>query len=145
VHAAPPVRVDLGRGRGWPVFVGFCAGAAVGNTSAWWLLREEAASPLPVGLLAGVVAGLIAFWTCYRAQAVGVLQWDGAQWQWRGAAGQAHVTIDLGGWLLLRFEPQDGLRQWIAAAQGQADGPWPALRAALYSSRSADPLDAPPA
>jgi hypothetical protein len=143
VHAAPPVRVMIGRGWGWPVVVGALVGAAVGNVLAWGLLIEDIERALAFALLVGLLAGGFAVWRTHRSQAIADLAWDGAQWQWRGNAGQAHVAIDLDGWMLLRFEPVAGRAQWLAASRAATAGPWAALRAALYSRRPADPLDAP--
>ena len=144
MHAAPPVRVSVGRGWGWPVLVGALVGAAAGNGLAWSLLVADVeAALLPLALLFGLIAGGLAAWRTHRSQAIADLAWDGAQWQWRGSAGQAHVAIDLDGWLLLRFEPDAGRTQWLAASRAATTGPWAALRAALYSRRPADPHDAP--
>jgi hypothetical protein len=145
VHAAPPVRVTLGRHWGWPVCVGVFVGAAAGNLVAWCLLAWDVQGALPAAFVSAISVGAMACWRTHRSQAVGELLWDGAQWQWRGSAGQAHVAIDLNGWMLLRFEPSTGPQRWMAASRAMTVGPWPALRAALYSRRPADPLDVPPA
>jgi hypothetical protein len=145
VYAAPPVRVSLGRGWAWPAFVGACVGAAAANAAAWCLLAGEIEPALPLALLCGLCAASIAAWQTHRSHGTGELRWDGASWQWQGSDGDAHVAIDLGRWMLLRFEPSDGARQWLAASRGRTDGPWPALRAALYSRRPSDAIDVPPA
>jgi hypothetical protein len=137
VHAAPPVRVSLGRSVGWISFVAVCVGAAVANLAAWVLLRNEA--PVGVAAALGLLATAATAWWLHRGETVD-LNWDGSEWQWRGASGQAHVALDLDAWMLLRFDPVDGKRCWIAASRKSAVGPWPALRAALYARRPADPL-----
>jgi hypothetical protein len=138
VHAAPPVRVSLGRSIGWIVVVASCAGIAAANLSAWLLLRSEAAIG-PAALIGLAVASLAA-WRLHRAHAPGELNWNGAEWQWQGLVGNAQVALDLDAWMLLRFDPLHGRRRWIAASRASAIGPWPALRAALYARRLADPL-----
>lgn len=140
MHPAPPLRVSLGRGWGWPVFIGACVGAAVGNAVGWCLLVGDLAAALPVALLAGLSAGSLAAWRWNGLQAAGDLAWDGAQWQWIGSVGQARAVIDLDRWLLLRFEPSAGRPQWLAASRAACVGPWASLRAALYARRPADPL-----
>jgi hypothetical protein len=146
VHAAPPVRVSLGRSWGWPLFIGAAVGAATGNMLAWALLHREIGAALPLALLGAVGAGVLTAWRVGRSQSSGDLYWDGTQWHWCGRPGKAQVVIDLGGWLLLRFEPTPaGSPQWIGLSRRRSSGPWAALRAALYSPRPADPLDVPPA
>jgi hypothetical protein len=137
VHAAPPVRVSLGRSVGWIAFVAVCAGAAVANLAAWVLLRNEA--PVGVAAALGLLAAAATAWRLRRGETAD-LNWDGSQWQWKGSSGQAHVALDLDAWMLLRFDPVDGKRCWIVASRQSAIGPWPALRAALYARRPADPL-----
>lgn len=138
MHAAPPVRVSLGRSAGWVFFVGLCSGFAAASIAAWVLLRNEA--PVAFALLLGFVAALIAAWRMQHSHAPADLMWDGSQWQWQGIAGDAQVALDLGPWMLLRFDPLAGRRCWIAASRASAAGPWVALRAALYARRPDDPL-----
>jgi hypothetical protein len=137
VHAAPPVRVSLGRSVGWIMFVAVCVGAAVANLAAWVLLRNEAL--LGVAPVLGLLAAAATAWWLQRGETAD-LQWDGSEWQWKGASGQAHVALDLDAWMLLRFDSVEGKRCWIAASRKSSVGPWPALRAALYARRPADPL-----
>jgi hypothetical protein len=138
VHAAPPVRVTLGRSLGWIAFNASCAGAAAANLTGWALMRAQ--QPVWPGLALGLVVTLGAAWAAWRAQSPSDLNWDGSRWQYADGEGGAVVMLDLGDWLLLRFEPAQGRRRWIAASRRSAQGPWAALRAALYSSRPADPL-----
>lgn len=145
MYAAPPVRVSLGRGWAWPAFVGACVAVATANVVGWGLLGGEIEPALPPALLGGLCSGSIAAWRVHRLHGAGDLRWDGASWQWRGSDGQAHVAIDLGRWMLLRFEPSDGARRWLAASRAQMIGSWPALRAALYSRRPSEAVDGPPA
>jgi hypothetical protein len=139
MHAAPPVRVSLGRSRGWLALNAVVSGLAGGNALALALLNAE--RDATVAWVAGGAPALAAWAWSWRAQAPGDLVWDGQRWQWGDAPGDAKVMIDLGPWMLLRFQPSDGGRQWIAASRRSASGSWPALRAALYSPRPADPLD----
>jgi hypothetical protein len=137
VHAAPPVRVSLGRSAGWIAFVAVCVGAALANLTAWVLLRNEA--PVGVAAALGLVAAAATAWRLRRFETAD-LNWDGSEWQWKVSSGKVHVALDLDAWMLLRFDPVDGKRCWIAASRKSAVGPWPALRAALYARRPADPL-----
>jgi hypothetical protein len=144
VHAAPPVRVTLRRGAGWPLFVGSCAAAAAANTVAWALMRSEVSPVWPYAVAAMALAGTLAAAWARAAAGQGDMAWDGAQWQWQGETGQVRVCIDLGGWVLLRFARASGSRDWIAASRAQTQGPWSAWRAALYARHAADRLAAPP-
>jgi hypothetical protein len=138
VHAAPPVRVSLGRSAGWVVFVCLCVGFAAANIAAWVLLRNEA--PVAAALVSGLVAAALTAWRMQCSALPADLNWNGTEWQWQGSRGQAQVALDLDAWMLLRFDPVQGKRRWIAASRRSAVGPWTALRAALHARRPADPL-----
>jgi hypothetical protein len=144
VHAAPPVRVRVHRGALWPAFVGAATAAAAGNVVAWGLYALDLGAAWPTALLAAAVAGGAAAAWAQRSSGEGELSWDGAQWRWQDRPGDVQATIDLGNWLLLRVAHDAGTRCWVAAGRAATDGPWSALRAALYSRRPSDPLDAPP-
>jgi hypothetical protein len=105
---------------------------------AWALLHlERAAWP---ALLAGAAAAVAAAWHAWRTALPADLAWDGSSWQFGGQGGDVKPMLDLNTWLLLRFDPIDGRPRWIAASRRSSQGPWAALRAALYSSRpAADP------
>jgi hypothetical protein len=146
VHAAPPVRVTLGRSGGWVAFTAGVCGAAAANLSAWLALHAGLPSAAPwIGFGAGVAGALVAAASAWRCQAPGVLDWDGVRWQWAGRDGDVRVEIDLGRWILLRFSAEPARHRWIALSRRQTQGQWPALRAALYSRRPAGPPDTPPA
>ena len=136
------MRVSLGRSAGWIASVAVCAGFATTNLAAWLLLHNDA-SLSAAAVLGPLIAALTA-WHLHRAHTTADLNWNGAEWQWQGLAGQARVMLDLDAWMLLRFDPFQGRRRWIAASRHSAIGPWPALRAALYATRPSDPLAAPP-
>jgi hypothetical protein len=142
VHAAPPVRVSLGRSTGWIACIALCAGFAATNLAAWLLLHNDAS--LSAAVVLGFLVAALTAWRLHRAHTTADLNWSGAEWLWQGLVGQAHVVLDLDAWMLLRFDPLQGRCCWIAASRRSAVGPWPALRAALYARRPADPLPAPP-
>jgi hypothetical protein len=142
VHTAPPVRVSLGRSAGWIVLVSLGVGIAAANFTAWVLLRNDQSAAMAAVL--GLAASALMAWRLRRHQPTSDLNWNGAEWQWQGLSGQVQVALDFDGWMLLRFDPVDGRRRWIAASRRTAVGPWPALRAALHAPRPDDPLAAPP-
>lgn len=147
MHAAPAVRVELGRSRAWVVGVAVLCAAAAGQLIAWALLAAGWAPVALPALAAMVAAALAGAHGARRAQAPGVLAWDGTEWRWGDRTGTVALMLDLDGWLMLRFRPAgEGAVSWIAASRSAARGPWAALRAALYSPRPADPPpDVPPA
>jgi hypothetical protein len=145
VHAAPAVRVSIGRDPGWVFFVAVAGGAAAANLVAWLWLQLQGNGAGWAAAATGLLAAGVCAARARRGSSGGDLAWDGATWHWRGVAGQARVALDFDGWLLLRFDAPRGPCLWIAASRASTLGPWPALRAALYSKRPADPLDVPPA
>jgi hypothetical protein len=111
---------------------GFWVGAQCGFGAAAWL---------PLGL----VLALAAAWLSGRRlrSAPALLIWDGSVWSLRreGAAqqpGRALPMLDLGTWVLVRFEPieSDALRgsRWLALGRRNAPAGWPALRVALHAA-----------
>ena len=154
MHAAPPVRVALGRSRGWVAFVAACGGLAALQVTTW-LAQGLEWSPVIAGsvsLSSAIAAALGSGWAAWRAQVPGGLSWDGQRWQWCERPGRLILAIDLQAWMLLCFQADQGTprrRCWIAASRRSVGGAWPALRAALYSSgadAAVDPLPpvAPP-
>ncbi len=146
MHPAPPVRVTLGRSSAWVASTAVLGGASTASLAAWLLLHGGSFANGWIVAAAGALgAAATAAWA-WRRQAPAALSWDGRGWQWEGRGGDVRVMIDLDVWMLLRFERSPKGRCWIAASSRATEGPWPALRAALYSRRPAGPLsDAPPA
>lgn len=146
MHAAPPLRVGLARSRGWILFIAALSGLAAADLMAWTLLHWQSSAwvAVPAALVVPAVAALAAYFA-WRSQTPAVLRWDGATWLCDDVPGDAQVALDLDAWMLLRFVPASGglRRRWIAAARNAADGPWVALRSALYSRRPAAVPDAP--
>ena len=146
MHAAPPVRVALGRSLGWVTFVAGCAALAAVQLLAWgamWLEWHHGVAVAVAALGALLAALTFGLWV-WGAQPPGVFAFDGATWQWRDQPGRPRLAIDLQAWMLLRFEPngKDQRRAWIAMSRRGVGPSWASLRAALYSSGAADP--APP-
>jgi hypothetical protein len=150
MHAAPPVRMSLGVDPGSRVFVIVCSTGAAANFTAWvaGALQQPATVVGAVALLSAAVAAALSRHLLRRRALGGVLAWDGATWRWRSAsaptadlaeaAGDVRIMIDLGQWLLLRFEPAPPQRQavaWLAVSRQQAGAAWPQWRAVLFSRR----------
>jgi hypothetical protein len=151
MDAPPPVRVSIGRDRRWVLAVALLAAAAAANATGWGLAHLEAdvtwtaATVLVAASLAGAGAATLAWWRAPR----GDLSWDGQGWNWApldSAPGGGEVTVafDLGGWMLLRFDPLAGPRRWLPLARRSSPAAWSALRGALYGPRPADVASGPP-
>jgi hypothetical protein len=132
---APAVSV---RGTGGAVWRGVrvtLPAAAAGVFSAWVLLHLQSAL---VGWAAALAAALVVVWAWHATRATAqVLSWDGQVWRWgtEGPAGRVDVMMDLGVWVLLRFNQTAPapVQRWLAVAEHEAGVAWHALRAALYA------------
>ncbi len=127
------------------------AALAAAAGAAWGVRLGGGADGLAAaaGAIAAVFAAVAVAGRPRRAAVV--LRWDGAAWSVRddgsadAVAGHARVAIDLGGWLLLRFDAAAGAppRRWIALARRDHRARWHALRCALFARQAdADPLAA---
>lgn len=144
MRAAPAVVVELRCPPAWRAVQALLVVAAATACTATFL--QHAAAP---AFGSGVVLALVASaagaagWRG-ASRAAGRLRWDGGQWWFQPAGrGQDHpgrlrAAIDLGFWMLLRFDADDraaGLNPaWLACGQAAAP-PAAALRAAVYSRR----------
>jgi hypothetical protein len=111
---------------------GFWVGAHLGLGVAAWLLLGLSLAPAAAWLAARSL----------RA-APAQLIWDGSTWSLRCAGaepqrGRALPMLDLGGWLLVRFDPAEPAaprgNRWLALARRDAPAGWPALRVALHAA-----------
>lgn len=143
MHAAPPVRVTLGRSAAWTAFVALVWAASLANVSAWiaLALQDSAAVAGALALAAAVAAAGSSAVRTWRTQVPGVLTWDGRTWQWCDVPCTVSVAIDAGSRLLLDVRALAGSRHWLVAERAPAGGDWRALRAALYAVtiRDSDP------
>lgn len=145
MRQAPPVGVTCcGRG-GWrvagTVLAGAAAAALIGWASAWGGLQAPAQAG--AALVAASVAMVLA-WRLGRSLPVR-LQWDGAAWRMGDTEGRLTVALDLGPWLLLRFDALSGPVRWLPVGAVDAGSSWHGLRCAVYApppSASAPAADA---
>ncbi len=139
----PALTVDLPPSRPWRAGVAALALlASLALVSWWWLGSGE----LPTGLSGAVVvlgtAAIVSAWRL-RAECGARLRWDGRAWSLaRGAAAPAEgslvVALDLGAWMLLRFDAAvPPARHWVPAGRADLAGQWHAFRCAVYSARPA--------
>ena len=144
MHPAPPVRVTLGRSAIWIASNAVLGGASAASLVAWLVMQDGTLATAWAVLVAAAVGAAAAGARAWRSQAPAALSWDGNGWQWAGNDGDVRVMIDLDRWMLLRVKRSAQGHCWIAASRRAAEGPWPALRAALHSRGPASPLSGAP-
>lgn len=145
MRAAPAVRIDFLQPtpalRALGALLVALAAAAFGG----WLALSLRGAPVMAAMIAAVLAALAATLvvraTPGRPAALG---WDARRWTLAMAGadaleGELAVAMDLGGMLLLRFEPEPAAHpvRWIALRRAEHAAQWHALRCAVYSPRPA--------
>ena len=149
MRAAPPFQVSLRRFGLWRGAV--CAAAASGAVviAAWaeTVRREGDVFAVSVAVLlmstgVAIASSLIRFSPLD-------LRWDGRVWHlsapgssFDACAGDLAVTIDLGFWMLLRFDPASASSRftkpvWLPVQRPGLESSWHSLRCALYGPRPA--------
>ena len=97
----------------------------------------QAAVCVSLAALAGAVG-----WRLGRSESLQV-RWSGRRWElhepahWRPAA--LRLMLDLGGWMLLRVQPDGGRPRWVGASDADIGPAGHLLRAALYCAPCVDP------
>ena len=151
MRASPAVEVALMRFGVWQTTVVVLASASALSALAWCGTQHR----LPP-IAAGVATGAVLFALVGLAASLlrvphALLRWDGRGWHLRRlgsasvpaepVAGEVAVAIDLGSWLLLRFEPLARTRWtprvWLPVQRAGIEPQWHALRCAVYSPRTA--------
>ena len=149
MRAAPAVVVDVKPSAHWRATLLVLAGAACASTAVWAWQRGGPAAALVFAMVAALAVTVLR--SAWRMP-VQRLRWDGQGW-WLAVAvpatetpGRLHVALDLGAWLLLRFQPAPdaGARRarWLPLQRRGLEADWHALRCALYSPRPAAPAPA---
>ena len=159
MHSAPAVNYPVLRVRriAWLLLVAWTLGATA--AASWFIQMHQ--GRVPVGwrhgsMLAALAASTVAGWFSMRAQATGVLRWDGRNWSFEGSALlsqpmvplRALVHLDLQTILLVRLRSPQGSSRWLWLARAAAPGHWQPLRRALFArapAELADPLVSAPA
>jgi hypothetical protein len=143
MRLAPPAQAWCCSGGPWHRTQQLIYGSSAA-IAAFWVgghLGVGAALWLPTGLCLALAA---AWLTAYLLRAAPAqLVWDGSTWSLRceGAepqTGRARPMLDLGAWLLVRFDPAEPAaprgRRWLALTRGDAGAGWPAMRVALHAA-----------
>ena len=144
MRAAPAFEVSLHRFGLWRSAVAAVCLLGVAAVAAWLVARPLASA----ASWAAVGAGLIGLALCAVSLlrvAPAVLGWDGSGWWLRRGSGDTvtgtlQVNIDLGAWMLLRFEPvsSGGRRRavWLPVQRHGLEAQWHALRCAVHAKRT---------
>jgi hypothetical protein len=132
MRAAPPAQGVCRGGRAWRVVQ--LALPALGTAALFaWLLLHLQWPPLWAAL-PSAIAVLVA-WRLLPPDEV-QLAWDGQCWSADGQPGELHAMLDLGPWLLLRFQPSNQPRAcWVAVSAAHTGAAHHGLRAAVYCQR----------
>ena len=139
MRAPPPVSIDIPAPRGWRAVQALAFAAAGACVAAWSAQHVGWPDAQVAGAAALGALGLAALgWHLCRGTPMG-LAWTGRQWLYRSPAAAEPVpvdpviSLDLGGWMLLRLKPPLGAVVWVAVSRGDAGAAWHLLRAALYA------------
>jgi len=157
MRAPPPVEFTSTSSRAGraalAAFVGLVAAVLVAwalpHAVAQWGDPPRASALLQGGMvLAVAIMTTGAFWLERRRSDVGerTLRWDGQDWILVAAdgmprRGDATLMLDLGPWMLVRFQPAApagaGAAAWLGLTIGADASRWAALRGALWNWRAA--------
>jgi len=149
LRSAPPLQITLTADRPWLVFVTSLCLCTMGIVSLWlhshWPFRTHQQAALCLLVWVAAAALSLRAWK-QRRSPTGLLRWDAQNWWYRGQAGQVTVMLDLGRWLLLRFDPLTGEPtpaqtparvHWFPVSRSTLSEHWHSLRCAVYSPRPA--------
>ena len=147
MRASPPVDVALTRFGVWHAVMALVGAASVASTLAWWLAHETPTAAAVMVPCALAVCAAVALAASLMRSPPLRLRWDGSAWHVGGigphaapaVAGEVAVVADFGAWMLLRFSPTAGqaraVARWVPLQRAGLEGPWHALRCAVYSPR----------
>jgi len=154
MRASPAFQVVLDRFGVWRALVRVAALMGAGVMAAW-LVSQPPSMPAVVRACV-VIAALALLWlgaSAARVPPVSV-RWDGQLWHLGPPESAGHepdngdlrVVLDLGPWMLLRFEPAESTWRvpatWLPAQRRGLEPQWHALRCSVYSPRPQPGSDA---
>jgi len=139
----PAFQVEVAPGRAWCLAWALLVMLASASVLAWLVALLSVS---PALLLLAPLPGLWAGWQLQH-QLPQSLRWDGQTWLLGRAAdrgsetrqGSLKPSLDLGAWMLMRFEDRPvrrfGLgRSYLALSRADMPQQWPLLRLTLYSA-----------
>lgn len=143
MRGAPPVQVALGAERRWQGAVAGLNALAAATITGWLVLHAGAVArdAAIVALLAAGVAGTASL--KWRPKPGRTLAWDGQRWMLDGAPGKVDVMLDLGAWLLLRFQREaPSSVAWLPVSLDARALQATPFRVALYAHAGHTPVGA---
>jgi len=154
MHASPAFHVIVRRYGAWRGLVIALVAMMAAVLLAWLASRDEF-TPLLLQLAVGALGlGLMAAAVRLVRREPMSLRWDTQRWHLGQAStagdepwtGRLAVALDLGGWMLLRFDvdaSSSGRRiHWLPIQRRGLEGQWHALRCAVYCARPDPARDA---
>lgn len=147
MRASPACQFTLKRSGAWCRLIAALSACVVVALVFWCVWPSDGLSAWRTGaatLAAVAVFGLNISLT--RMSTVS-LRWDGQRWQLGQSASMGHesvmgelsVPLDLGNWMLLRFQADVAKRRskvtWLPVQRVGIEAQWHALRCAVYSPR----------
>jgi hypothetical protein len=149
MRASAPFQVTIRSFGYWRAAVACLLAASAGSMIAFAMAHGESAPAAwrltGLALSIAIVLGGAGLLRCPPMS----LRWDGQCWHLGPAAsageepasGRVVVCLDLGAWMLLRFEHEVTVRgahiRWLPVQRRGMEAHWHALRCAVYSSRPA--------
>jgi hypothetical protein len=153
MRAAPALQVTVSGRGAWRWSLAAVTAASVAVTT-WWVASLLGSLTDSIAIAAGI-AGVTTALVSWRALSPPAfeLRFDGQRWELGvladarapRRAGDLTVVMDLGPWMLLRFDaPADQAhrrrcRRWLAVGHRELALQWHALRCAVYSPRPGTP------
>ena len=142
MRASPAFQISIVRFGVWRAVVAMAVVLATSSLAAWWSAHDA-----PGGVLA--LAGLVALAAIpggaglLRCPPVS-LRWDTQRWHLGPASapgeepesGNLAIALDLGAWMLLKFESDQRRVAWLPVQRHGLEAQWHALRCAVYCARS---------
>ena len=154
MRASPAFQVVLDRFVFWQAAVLVTALAGGFVMLAWLASEQPSVSVASRSTAAGVALVLLVLGTAAARVPPVSMRWDGQRWHLGLPASAGHepdsgtmyVAIDLGPWMLLRFEPVESTWRtratWLPAQRRGLESRWHAMRCAVYSPRRHPDADA---
>ncbi len=156
MHTAPAVSVQIDAEPRWRLALAALSLLSPLTAAAWWAHRtlNSATSWIPASIGAALFLFALTAWAARQSWRLRTpdclsIQWSGAEWtlidrSCRASTGDLAVVIDLGHWMLLRFDhppntrPALRRRIWIPVSEPLVRQHWHALRCAVHGARPAD-------
>jgi hypothetical protein len=149
MRASPTFRIHIRHFGVWRAAVALLLAVALGVQSAW-LIGRAGDTPLAALLAIAAVDVLLVVAASSALRVAPVeLHWDTRRWHLANDPGNLTIALDLGPWMLLRFDhdarpPGAPRTAWLPVQRMGLEAQWHGLRCAVYCARPALGTDAGP-